>query len=477
MSAELEGRAPFKKLLGHALVKDETGRDMHKSWGNAIWFEDAAEKMGVDVMRWMYALQNVEQNLLFGYGPADEVRKKLITLWNVYSFYATYASVDGFDPVANPIKKDHLTVLDKWVIAKTHLLLKTGRNAMDEFRVDHFMRSFEIFLEELSNWYVRRSRRRFWKSEDDQDKHSAYASLYHVLTHLVRSIAPVLPFVSETIYQNLVVNSEVDAVESVHLCDYPDADESWIDLDLIKNVDALKKCVELGRSARSHSNIKIRQPLSKVFYALEDDKVAAFFQENEEIILDELNVKTMERITESDKLISYNIKPNLRTLGQKYGKGLAEIKELLAKADMNQMVNTLQQEDHITLENNKYILDRDDVFIETQAMEGLLAESGEGITVGISTELNEDLILEGLVRDVVRSVQSMRKNAGFAVEDRIEISWDFDGKIAKALGKFEGYFITETLTNKIRNDIKNFDHMENLELSGKNYKIKLKKYN
>ena len=477
MSAELEGRAPFKKLLGHALVKDETGRDMHKSWGNAIWFEDAAEKMGVDVMRWMYALQNVEQNLLFGYGPADEVRKKLITLWNVYSFYATYASVDGFDPVANPIKKDHLTVLDKWVIAKTHLLLKTGRNAMDEFRVDHFMRSFEIFLEELSNWYVRRSRRRFWKSEDDQDKHSAYASLYHVLTHLVRSIAPVLPFVSETIYQNLVVNSEVDAIESVHLCDYPDADESWIDLDLIKNVDALKKCVELGRSARSHSNIKIRQPLSKVFYALEDDKVAKFFQENEEIILDELNVKTMERITESDKLISYNIKPNLRTLGQKYGKGLAEIKELLAKADMNQMVNTLQQEDHIALENNKYILDRDDVFIETQAMEGLLAESGEGITVGISTELNEDLILEGLVRDVVRSVQSMRKNAGFAVEDRIEISWDFDGKIAKALGKFEGYFITETLTNKIRDDIKNFDHMEDLELSGKNYKIKLKKYN
>ena len=476
MSAELEGKAPFKKLLGHALVKDETGRDMHKSWGNAIWFDDAAEKMGVDVMRWMYALQNVEQNLLFGYGPADDIRKKLITFWNVYSFYATYASVDGFDPIENPINKENLTVLDRWIIAKTHLLLKTGRNAMDDFRVDQFMRSFDVFLEDLSNWYIRRNRRRFWKTEDDQDKNSAYACLYHVLTNVVKSIAPVLPFLSEKIYQNLVVNSEADATESVHLCDYPDADESWIDMDLIMKIDALKTCIELGRSARSQSNVKIRQPLSKVSYALEDNRIAEFFKDNQEIILEELNVKTMERITEADQLISYNIKPNLRTLGQRYGKGLTEIRVLLDSRNAGQMVDELQEEGHFQLENGKYVLDRNDVFIETQATEGFVAASGGGITVGISIELNEELILEGLVRDVVRSVQSMRKNAGFAVEDRIEVSWDFDGQIAKALGKFEDYFMSETLTKNIKNNIENADYSEHLMISDKEYKIILKKY-
>ena len=475
MSAELEGKAPFKTLLGHALVKDETGRDMHKSWGNAIWFDDAAEKMGVDVMRWMYALQNVEQNLLFGYGPADEVRKKLITLWNVYSFYATYAAVDGFDPIQHPLKKDSLTILDRWIIAKTHLLLKACHTAMDEFRVDRFMKSFQVFLEELSNWYIRRNRRRFWKSEDDQDKNSAYATLYYVLTHTVRAIAPVLPFVSETIYQNLVKNSENATVESVHLCDFPVADETWIDQDLVRNVDALKKCVELGRSARSQSNIKIRQPLSKMSYAIEDNRIATFFEENQAVVLDELNVKSMERITEAGRLISYRIKPNLRTLGQKYGRGLAEIRTLLDSENVTQVVGELQDTGEVKLKDGTYCLDRDDVFIETEATEGFAAASESGITVGLALELTEDLILEGLVRDVVRSVQSMRKNAGFAVEDRIEISWDFDGQIAEALGKFETYFCTETLTNTITDHLEKGDYSEELELNGTVYTVTLKK--
>ena len=195
MSAKLEGRAPFKTLLGHALVKDETGRDMHKSWGNAIWFDDAAEEMGVDVMRWMYSIQNIEQNLLFGYGSANEVRKKLITLWNIYSFYATYAAVDGFDPSLHPLSKEKLNILDKWIIAKTHLLLKQGQKSIDDYRVDKFMKAFDYYLEELSNWYVRRNRRRFWKSVDDEDKNYAYATLYHVLVNVIKAIAPILPFV------------------------------------------------------------------------------------------------------------------------------------------------------------------------------------------------------------------------------------------------------------------------------------------
>ena len=257
-----------------------TGRDMHKSWGNAIWFDDAAEKMGVDVMRWMYSLQNIEQNLLFGYGPADEARKKLITLWNVYSFYATYAAVDGFNPSKNPLDVDDLNILDSWIIAKVNVLARDGRASMDQFRVDEFMKSFEIFLEELSNWYVRRNRRRFWKSEDDQDKNSAYATLYYVLKNTITLIAPVLPFISETIYQNLVVNSDSNAKESVHLCDFPEPVDDWINQELIINVDSLKKFVELGRSARSKSKVKIRQPLGKVSFAIEDNKVADFFIQN-----------------------------------------------------------------------------------------------------------------------------------------------------------------------------------------------------
>ena len=475
MSAELEGVAPFKTLLGHALVKDETGRDMHKSWGNAIWFDDAAEKMGVDVMRWMYALQHIEHNLLFGYGPADEVRKKLITLWNIYSFYATYASVDGFDPNEHPLKKSSLTILDKWILAKTHLLIKDAQKSMDLFRVDEFMKSFDAYLEDLSNWYIRRNRRRFWKSEDDNDKNAAYATLYNVLTHTIKLAGPVLPFVSETIYQNLVRNSEIEAVESLHLCDYPKPDESWIDLDLIANVDSLKKLVELGRSARNQSNQKIRQPLSKVSFAVENDQIALFIMNNQDVVLDELNVKSIERITEADQLISYRIKPNLRTLGQKYGKGLAEIKILLEQSNPIDLVENIKSTGEINLKNGEYYLTRDDIFIETKAEEGFAAASDSGITVGLSLELTEDLILEGIVRDVVRSVQNMRKDAGFAVEDRIEISWDLDGQIAEAVGKFHVYFRNETLTNIISEKIENANYSGSVKLNEKMFNIDLKK--
>ncbi|MCS5651820.1 MAG: isoleucine--tRNA ligase, partial [Candidatus Marinimicrobia bacterium] len=228
MSALLEEQAPFKTLLGHALVKDETGRDMHKSWGNAIWFDEAAEKMGVDVMRWMYARQNLENNLLFGYGPADDVRKKLITFWNVYSFFATYAAVDNFDPETDGnLEEDFLTILDKWILAKMHLLIRDGRKAMDQYNVFMFMKLFELFLDDVSNWYVRRNRRRFWKSEDDSDKKAAYATLYHVLVNTIKCLSPILPFTTETVYQNLVKHMHSDACESVHLTDFPDENEKW----------------------------------------------------------------------------------------------------------------------------------------------------------------------------------------------------------------------------------------------------------
>ena len=478
MSALLEEKAPFKTLLGHALVKDETGRDMHKSWGNAIWFDEAAEKMGVDVMRWMYARQNLENNLLFGYRTADDVRKKLITFWNVYSFFATYAAVDNFDPENDGnLEEDFLTILDKWILAKMHLLIRDGKKAMDQYNVFMFMKLFELFLDDVSNWYVRRNRRRFWKSEDDSDKKAAYATLYHVLVNTIKCLSPILPFTTETVYQNLVKHMHSDTCESVHLTDFPDENEKWINDDLIKKVDTLKKLVELGRSARSDSDQKIRQPLAKVLFALEDDDLANFIIENQGIILDELNVKGIERITNADELITYKIRPNLKTLGQRYGSGLTIIRALLESSAEDKWINEFQRSGQIKIgtQDREFILEKDDIFIDTIADEGFSAASGSGLTVGLSLELTRELVQEGIVRDMVRQVQNLRRDANLAVEDRIRVFWDLDGRIASALGKFRTYFCSETLTKSIGRKFKKGDHHGIIEIQGEQIKIGIEK--
>ena len=478
MSALLDNSAPFKTLLGHALVKDETGRDMHKSWGNAIWFDDAAEKMGVDVMRWMYASQNLESNLLFGYGPADEVRKKLITFWNIYSFFSTYASVDGFDLEKHgSLDQKNLTILDRWILAKMHLLIKNGKESMDNYNVSGLVKSFEVFLEELSNWYVRRNRRRFWKSEDDQDKFTAYATLYHVLVNTIKCIAPVLPFCTEKMYDNLVANMDPNAPKSVHLCDYPEEDEKWIDMKIIKRVDALKRMVELGRSARNQSKQKIRQPLMKVLFALEDNDTADFIMEHNSIVLDELNVKSIERITNADSLVKYNIKPNLPILGKKYSSGLKTIIEILKTGENDERIKEYESTGNIVLDTKgeSFVLEKEDIIIDTVATEGFSAVSGAGITVGLKLELNEDLIQEGIVRDLVRQVQNIRKDAGFAVEDRISIWWDLDSEFGSALSKFEGYFCNETLTIAINNVYSEKGYNTEINLRGKKIRIAISK--
>ncbi len=476
MSAELEGVAPFKTILGHALVKDEEGKEMHKSWGNTIWFDEAAEKMGVDVMRWMYSNQNVESNLFLGYGPANDIRKKMITMWNVYSFYATYASLDRFDAGSHELNLKSMTILDKWIIAKTHLLIKNARDFLDNFNVSSLMKSYGIFLDDLSNWYIRRSRRRFWKTEDDQDKKTAYITLYHILDNIIKVVAPVLPFITEKIYQNLIRNSDLNSHESVHHCDYPNYDVKWINYKLIEEVDTLKKLVELGRSVRNLSNQKIRQPLAKVMFAIEDDYLAEFIVNNKDIVLDELNVKKIERISEADNLISYKIKPNLRSLGKKFGKGLAEIQDIIKTESPLKMVNELRKKHILILGDGRYELTRDDIFIETVAKEGFAAASNHGITVSISIELDDNLIQEGIVRELIRIVQNMRKTADFAVEDRIEVMWDLEQEIKVAVSNFNDYFCHETLTVKISDFSKNNFYSNTFEINGKKVQISLKKY-
>jgi len=451
MSTIMENVPPFKTLLGHALVKDETGRDMHKSWGNAIWFDDAAEKMGVDVMRWMYAAQNVEHNLLFGYHHADDVRKRIITLWNSYSFFATYAALDKFDPTVNSLDSNNLTILDRWILSKMNQLIIDCRVVFDDFKVFRMMRKMNLFLEDLSNWYIRRNRRRFWKSEDDGDKNAAYQVLYTVLKTTIELIAPVMPFITENIYQNLVRNSDSSAPESVHLCEYPVADLSLIDEQLEQQVDALRKLVELGRSARNQASLKIRQPLAKLCFVEKDDTVAEFLMEHQSVVREELNVKSIERISNSDILIKHIIKPNLPVLGPKYGKLIGKIKAELEKSDSTSLIEILTKTDRIILNINKNIinLDRDDLLIEKTSAPGFTAAGEGNMIIGLTTDLTDELTREGIVRDAIRQVQIIRKKAKFMVEDRINIYGTFDGPVGDAIKANKEYFYNETLTQKI----------------------------
>ena len=448
MSAKMEGKAPFKTLLGHALVKDDKGREMHKSWGNTIWFNDAAEKMGVDVMRWMYISQNVEHNLLFGYDEANIVRKKLITLWNSYSFFSTYAAVDGFDPLNHSVKEGDLTVLDRWIRSKTHQLILDVHSYFERFAVDKFMRKMDHYFDDLSNWYIRRNRRRFWKSGNNIDKIAAYETLYEVLVNVIKILAPMIPFLTENIYQNLVRNVDIHSPESIHLCDYPTVHEEYIDIGLMKRVDTLKKLVELGRSARNKAGIKIRQPLSTIKFVVNDNESAVFVLEQKSVILDELNIKNIERIKNPEELIKFNVKPNLKILGQKYGKDLQIIRKFINDNSGEKLLIELQNtgELKINSDSTSLILNREDLLIEPQSVEGYTSGSDDGITVGINIKLNEELIQEGIVRDLIRQVQMMRKKASFAVEDRIEIFGEIGENCGKALGNFKDYFFNETLT-------------------------------
>ncbi len=475
MSTALEGKAPFKTLLGHSLVKDETGRDMHKSWGNAIWFEDAAEKMGVDVMRWMYASQNVEHHLLFGYGPAKDVRRKLITLWNVYSFFATYAAVDGFEPGILTIKSADLTLLDRWILSKINVLIEEIDSHLNSFKLDRGMQKIERFLEDLSNWYVRRNRRRFWKTEDDLDKQIAYQTLYEVLETLIKICAPILPFVTEAIYQNLVKNSDPSAPESVHLCNYPPSDPSLIDHDLMEKMGVLKKVVELGRNARNKANLKIRQPLASLVFHISKKEIGNFILDNHNVILDELNVKSIRKAKSEEEIIEWDVKPNLKIIGQKLGKRLPELRKFLGSKDSVDILNELKtkKEIKVRLDGETFTLANEDFLIEYLPTQGYSSTSDNGISVGLATRLDELLIQEGIVRDVIRQVQILRKDAGFAVEDRIQVCTDWSPELTPAIEKFKDYFCAETLSVSLINYSENKEFKSHLNIEDEKIPIAL----
>jgi len=472
MSTVLENRPPFKKVLGHALVKDAHGKDMHKSEGNAIWFDDAAEKMGVDVMRWVYAAQNPEQNLLFGYHHADEVRKKLLTLWNSYSFFVTYASLDHFNPIKDAVPHDKRPEIDRWLAARTQQLIDTAAAAYENYRTDRLMRAADSYLEDLSNWYIRRNRRRFWKSENDQDKLAAYITLHEALVTFVTVFAPIIPLITDVIYRNLVCAMDPEAPESVHLCGFPACQAELVDEDLLAEIDSVISVVALGRSARNKAGIKIRQPLSEVVVS-GDARVLSAVEKNRKQLLEELNIKSLRTDLPAASLIRHSIQPNLPLLGPRFGRGLDKVRRALESLPLEETVARWRRREaiEIKIDDQTITLESEEILVDEESVPPYVAATSRDLAVGINTELTDELLQEGTVRDLIRQVQNMRKEADLRVEDRIVVGISGDGHVEESLTRFQDYFLAEVLGIRLFPKLDHPEHQKVVNLAGSDVSI------
>ena len=482
MSTVLADSEPCENIFSYALMRDESGEEMHKSKGNAIWFEDAAEKMGVDAMRWQFARQNPASNLNFGFDTTDEIRRQfLIPLWNVYSFFTTYANIDQFDPsIEFPDAKER-TELDRWILSEVNSLIATVTEGLESFQPERITREVELFSEYLSNWYVRRSRRRFWKEGllnnsavgSDQDKLSAYATLYEVLITLTKLLAPVMPFVTESIYQNLT-GGQAWSKESVHLEDYPISDESLVDSDLSDRTRLAMRLSSMGRSARSKAGIKVRQPLESLFVHTRTPSESQMLTMVEDQILDELNVKKIVSVADASDIVSFRIQPNLPVLGPKYGRKIGEIRTLLEEADPEIIRKSVESGTPVRI--GEFSLDPSDILITATELDGVSSTTDSGYAVGISSEVSEELEKEGLAREFVHMIQNMRKSAGFEISDRILINVSGSDHVLTVLKEYSEYVSQETLADNFDQDlIETESFNEDHDIGGEHVTISIKR--
>lgn len=451
-STVLSEKPPFLNLFGYATLFAEDGRAMHKSWGNAIEFNEAAEKIGADTMRWLYASCKPEQNLLFGYNRGDEMRRRfLIPLWNVYLFLVTYANPDGWMPSGDlgdyrsPIEGN--AQLDRWIVTRLNETILEVRARLDAYDAEHAAAALEFLLDDLSNWYIRRSRRRFWKSETDNDKSAAYATLYHVLVEFIKLLAPFIPFTTEAIYQNLVRSVDEAAPASVHHTFYPQADGSQLDLRLLDKMRLAINVAALGRSARGTADIKLRQPLAraKVFVGSQQERDDLL--DLADVLAEEINVKAIEIVSEVGELVTYKLVPNNRTLGPKLGPLFPAVRGALAALDQSASATILQAggQLEIAVNGQTVSLGSEDVLVQTEPLGGLAVAGEKGVTVAVDPHLTTELVQEGFARDLVRVVNNMRKEAGLDVSDRIELGFLATGEVAAAMVNFAGFISGETL--------------------------------
>lgn len=415
-------KSPYKNVIVLGLVQDKDGRKMSKHLGNVVDPWTVLDKQGADAVRWYFYTNSSPWLPNRFYDKAvDEAQSKFMgTLWNTYAFFVLYANIDNFDPNNYKLEYDKLSAMDKWVLSKLNTLVKYVDGCLDSYKITESSRAMADFVDDLSNWYVRRSRERFWGKDMPQDKVNAYMTLYTVLTTMVKLSAPFVPFMSENIYQNLVAKQIKDAPKSVHLCSYPECDESMIDAALEHNMDLVLSAVVAGRAARNTANIKNRQPIGNM-YIKADKKLDDMYLD---IIREELNVKNIEFRDDVSSFTSYSFKPQLRTLGKKYGKLIPEISGYLKESDGTKLMDELNDTGAVrfTVSDGTAIeLEKDDLLIETAKLEGFVSESDKGTTVVLDTNLTEELIEEGFVRELISKLQTMRKEAGFEVLDRIRV--------------------------------------------------------
>ena len=392
-------------------------------------------------------------NRFHGGAVVEGQRKFLGTLWNTYAFFVLYANIDKFDATKYTLDYDSLSVMDKWLLSKLNSLIKEVDNNLENYKITETSRVLQEFVDQLSNWYVRRSRERFWKKDMPQDKINAYMTLYTALVTLCKISAPMIPFMTEDIYQNLVRSIDKDAPESIHLCDFPIANDAYINKELELKMDNVLDIVVLGRAARNASAIKNRQPIGKMYVKADGIDLDAFYTD---IIAEELNVKAVEFTSDVKAFTNYSLKPQLKTVGPKYGKFLGQIKNVLAETDGNTAVDTLDSQGYISFEvdGTEIKLEREDLLIDAAQMEGFASESDHGITVVLDTNLTEELIEEGFVREIISKIQTMRKDSDFDVMDNIEIYISDNEKIAGIINNNADFIKDEVLAVAINNDSK-----------------------
>ena len=430
ISTLLFNKAPYENVIVLGHVQDADGQKMSKSKGNAVDPMEALNKHGADAIRWYFYENSAPwlPNRFHDKAVTEGQRKFMGTIWNTYAFFVLYANIDDFDATKYTLEYDKLPVMDKWILSKLNTVVKTVDDNLNNYKITETARTLEDFVDELSNWYVRRCRERFWAKGMEQDKINAYMTLYTTLVTLCKTAAPMIPFMTESIYRNLVCSIDKSAPISVHLCDFPKVQEDWIDKELEDNMEDVLNAVVIGRACRNATNIKNRQPIGRMFIKA-PWKLNEFFTD---IIADELNVKSVEYKDDVRDFTSYTFKPQLKTLGPKYGKFLGEIRKQLTELDGNKAMDELNNAGFITLQVNgqDIRLEKADLLIEMTQMEGYVANSDKGITVVMDTNLTPELIEEGFVREIVSKIQTMRKDAGFEVMDRIKVYVSGNDRIA-----------------------------------------------
>ena len=451
-STLLFNKAPYENVIVLGHVQDENGQKMSKSKGNAVDPFDALSTYGADAIRWYFYINSAPwlPNRFHGKAVMEGQRKFMGTLWNTYAFFVLYANIDNFDATKYTLDYEKLSVMDKWLLSRLNSTVRDTDNNLANYRIPEAARALQDFVDDMSNWYVRRSRERFWAKGMEQDKINAYMTLYTALVTVCEAAAPMIPFMTEEIYRNLVCSIDKDAPESIHLCDYPAVNEAWIDTDLERNMAELLKVVVMGRAARNTANIKNRQPIGKM-YVKAPYELNEFFKA---IIEDELNIKDVVFTDDVENFVTYSFKPQLKTVGPKFGKLLGKIRPALAELNGQKAMAEIKETGKLALDlgDEKIELLEEDLLIDMAQMEGYVSEGDNTVTVVLDTNLTPELIEEGYVREIISKVQTMRKEAGFEVMDKIRVSAKGNAKIEELMKANEAEIKSEVMADDIRFD-------------------------